>query len=135
MCVDDDDITLFLHERVIKEANFADKLMSFNNPLNALTFIENELNKCSTDALIPDLIFLDVNMPYMDAWGFLKELELLLTNNNRTLNVVIVSSSTNAEDLILAYSNKRVIKFIEKPLSLKVLKDLKRESCLVKSFE
>lgn len=47
----------------------------------------------------PDIIFLDLNMPIMDGFDFLKAFAQLEKGERRSAMVVVVSSSINLADI------------------------------------
>jgi hypothetical protein len=57
-------------------------------------------------------------MPVLDGWGFLKEFEQLKTNLNYDVDIFILSSSTNSNDISRSKSNPFVRGYLKKPLSL-----------------
>lgn len=69
----------------------------------------------------PDIILLDLNMPIMDGWDFLKaSLSMSLPP------VYIVSSSIDPSDKNRAKSDYRIKGFIEKPLNIQKIEFLKK---------
>lgn len=61
----------------------------------------------------PDLILLDINMPEMDGWEFLQQLEAL----GKVSEVIMLTSSIHVEDIKKAHSNYNVKGYIPKPLT------------------
>lgn len=59
------------------------------------------------------LVLLDINMPVMNAWDFMEEVNRRELHN---FQVVVVSSSVNASDKSRAFSFPQVIDYLEKPL-------------------
>ncbi|WP_246200107.1 response regulator [Maribacter luteus] len=64
---------------------------------------------------LPDVIFLDLNMPIMDGWEFSYEFVKLPLENIPRIN--IVSSSIDSRDIGKANTYDIVKVFIVKPLS------------------
>lgn len=75
--IDDNRIYQFTAKKVLEATKLTRQILSFTNWQEALTFIKsNSTNKTQ----IPDVIFLDINMPILDGWQFLHQLKPLLVN-------------------------------------------------------
>ncbi len=74
----------------------------------------------------PDIIFLDLNMPEIDGFSFLKDFLNLPDKVKSKSKIVVLTSSNNAKDRETAFSFKNVIQFITKPLKQADIEDLKR---------
>ncbi|GAL82882.1 MAG: response regulator [Sporocytophaga sp.] len=122
MLVDDNDTDNFIHKRVIELTGFAKNIIVKNSGKSALEFLES--NKSNLDAL-PDLIFLDINMPIVDGFVFLFEYENFPDPVKDKCKIVILSSSDSKRDIDRIVDNEYVINFITKPLSEEALDDLK----------
>lgn len=64
----------------------------------------------------PVTVLLDINMPMVNGWDFLEELESNGLKDLSEVKVYIVTSSTDGEDMRKASSRKLVQKFYHKPL-------------------
>ncbi|MBO9699372.1 MAG: response regulator [Sporocytophaga sp.] len=122
MLVDDNDTDNFIHKRVIELTGFAKNIIVKNSGKSALEFLES--NKSNLDVL-PDLIFLDINMPIVDGFVFLFEYENFPDPVKDKCKIVILSSSDSKRDIDRIVDNEYVINFITKPLSEEALDDLK----------
>lgn len=125
MCVDDDPIVLFLHEHILKDKNFCSQIIKFDDSRKAIDYLVEESKKPIIEAIIPNIIFLDVHMPNMDAWDFIAEFKMKVPSLEELIKIVIVSSSTNPEDRYYAVNNSQIIGFIQKPISENALEELK----------
>ena len=73
---------------------------------------------------LPDVIFLDINMPIVDGFVFLFEFEMFPDQIKEKCKVIILSSSNNKRDIAKIVDNEYVIKFITKPLTEKALQEI-----------
>lgn len=122
MIVDDNDTDNFISKRIIEITKFADEVEIKNSGKSALEFLE--ANEGNIDKL-PDLIFLDINMPIVDGFVFLYEFEKFSATLKNKCKVIILSSSDNKRDIDKIVNNDHVIKFITKPLTEKALNEVK----------
>jgi CheY-like chemotaxis protein len=101
--------------------NLASNVIVFADGEEALSFLNKEaLNKQN----LPDVIFLDVNMPLMDGWEFMnvyKEVKKLLTKD---IKIYMASSSIDDRDKAKAESIQDIDDFIVKPIEEEKLKEL-----------
>lgn len=122
MLVDDNDTDNFISKRIIELTGFAKNIDVRNSGKSALEYLDD--NKNSSE-MLPDLIFLDINMPIVDGFVFLYEFEKFNSLVKNKCKVVILSSSDNKRDIDKIVNNNYVIKFITKPLTESALKEIK----------
>jgi CheY-like chemotaxis protein len=123
MLVDDNDTDNFIHKRVIELTGFAKNIIVKNSGKSALEYLDT--NKNTLD-LLPDIIFLDINMPIVDGFVFLFEYENFPDDLKNKCKIVILSSSDSKRDIDRIVDNEYVINFITKPLSEDSLEKLKK---------
>lgn len=123
MLVDDNDTDNFIHKRVIELTGFAKNIIVKNSGKSALEYLETNKNDLER---LPDIIFLDINMPIVDGFVFLFEYENFPDQLKDKCKVVILSSSDSKRDIDRIVDNEYVINFITKPLSEEALGDLKK---------
>jgi CheY-like chemotaxis protein len=116
LIIDDDEIINYIHNKVLIKSDICSNIKICLNGLEALQYL-NELNDS-----FPELIFLDINMPIKDAWGFLEEFEK--NPNKSNTKVIILSTSENPDDKLKAQKYSSVISFKNKPLSLEMVKEI-----------
>lgn len=124
--VDDDEIVLFLNKVLLRKADFHPSPKLFTKAKDCLEYLnsKNDHNPC--------LLFLDINMPEMNGWEFLDEIENMESNSH--IMVVIVSSSIDKSDHERATNNPFVIDYIEKPIYKTRLLALKSHPNLASYF-
>ena len=114
MLVDDNDTDNFISKRIIEITKFAKRVEVKNSGKSALDYLaENE----NSPENLPNIIFLDINMPVVDGFVFLYEFEKFTELVRTRCKVIILSSSDNKRDIDKIVNNNYVIKFITKPLT------------------
>ena len=122
MLVDDNETDNFISKRIIELTNFAHEVEVKNSGKSALEYLEE--NK-EDPGRLPEIIFLDINMPIVDGFVFLYEFEKFSEMVKNRCKVIILSSSDNKRDIDKIINNDHVIKFITKPLTENALNDIK----------
>jgi CheY-like chemotaxis protein len=65
---------------------------------------------------LPDIIFLDLNMPEFDGFAFLRHFRDMPEEVKQKARIVVLTSSNSSKDREQAFSFPNVIHFITKPL-------------------
>lgn len=118
LIIDDDDLFLFLGKREVIKNNIHNAPLLFPTAQKALNWLD-EHSVSNKD----EVIFLDINMPDMDGWGFLDA--MIAKNYAFVIKVIIVSSSIDPKDHVKANGYNQVIDYIEKPITQKSLERVK----------
>lgn len=112
--IDDDKIYQYLTRRVISDTHLINDIEIFSNGLDAINYLEtNSLDKKK----LPDVIFLDLFMPVMDGWNFLKNFTVIQNKLAKKIPIYIVSSSIDPIDIQKSKSLGYVTDFIIKPMT------------------
>src|SRR3954462_10243255 len=122
MLVDDNDTDNFISKRIVEITKFAKRVEVKNSGKSALDYLKE--NQSSAEDL-PNIIFLDINMPIVDGFVFLCEFEKFSEVVRNKCKVIILSSSDNKRDIDKIVNNNHVIKFITKPLTEVALDEIK----------
>jgi len=113
--VDDDSIFQFTATRLLESSKLAQNILHFENGAEALTFLRE---KALQKEFLPDYLFLDINMPFVDGWMFLEDFTTLKSSLAKDISIYMVSSSIDPRDLNRAKGFSEVSDFIIKPISL-----------------
>ena len=111
MLVDDNADDNFFHEREIKKNERAPIVITKNSGIKALEYLKLKKEPHS------DLIFLDINMPVMNGWEFLKEYSQLDKILQSRAIIIMLTTSDNADDVAKANTYSFVSDYITKPLT------------------
>ncbi|MDG2431360.1 MULTISPECIES: response regulator [Flavobacterium] len=117
--VDDDPITLMLCKKVISKAAFSNQIITAQNGEEAINLFHTLLN--NAEKTVPELIFLDLNMPIMGGWEFLAEFSKPTFEQFHDIKVIVLSSTIDPEDLEKIKEFPMVMDFLPKPISLSTL--------------
>jgi len=106
--VDDDADEVFLFEEALREVNSNSKLVTIGGGEPCFDVLEN---------IIPDFIFLDVNMPKVNGKDYLKAIK----KNNNLSGVPVIMYSTSLSPADKEFFRESGAEFITKPPSFKEL--------------
>lgn len=122
LIIDDDIVSNFVSEKIIQNADITNELKVAQNGHVAFKYLE----KCaSAESPCPELIFLDVNMPVMDAFDFLYLYRQLHKKDKGA--IVILTSSDNPKD-IEHLSQFEILDYINKPLTTEKINELMKKN-------
>ncbi len=116
--IEDDQAMNYYHQRLFVKQDFADEVLSYHSAKEALNGIK------SLQQVTLLYIFLDLNMPQMDGWHFIEELEKLKFDSNTQIKLFVLSSSVNPNDMIKAKQNSVVTDYLSKPLSIETITNI-----------
>ena len=122
LLVDDDEASNFLHSIFINKLDLDVDVNSALNGQEALDFI---LGKGQEELQLPCMVMLDLRMPVMDGWQFIKAYEEQVPKHlQEQITIVLVTISDNKEDKDRAVTNEHIADFSQKPLSDETFKNL-----------
>lgn len=118
MVVDDSPLDLMIFERMIQATHFASSVILIETAQAALDYLR------ANPKDLPQLIFLDIDMPEMDGMRFLIEYGKLPINSRKKC-IVFLTASIYEEDSDHALRNMYVLRYLTKPISIQALNNFK----------
>ena len=112
--IDDDEIYKYGFRKFVTVKHFCKNILDFANGIEAINYLKSPANKDR----IPNVIFLDIDMPVMDGWGFMEAFEKIKPKLHKDITIFMVTSSMNYKDIVRATSNKYITDYISKPIDL-----------------
>lgn len=118
MLIDDNELDNFINQKIIEANFFAEKVYLNTSAISAFEFLKNlNLNANIAGKLMPEVIFIDINMPMIDGFQFIEQFLTLPGIILEGTKLVILTSSINPEDKRKAMNYKFDINFMNKPLN------------------
>ncbi|MEN8839008.1 MAG: response regulator [Flavobacteriales bacterium] len=121
LLIDDDEPTNFIAKMIVSKADLNNSTEAIQSGTKALEFLKKEE---LTHNDIPDLIFLDINMPTMNGWEFLEEYKELEIHKKKKIYLYMLTTSMNDEDEYRSQKYEHVDGFLIKPLTLKAYTEI-----------
>lgn len=123
LLIDDDAPTNFIHRKILLHSGLVENIHVTQSGQEALEYLGNNSNRDQESAL-PDIIFLDINMPAMDGWEFLVQYEKLKHLKKENIVIVMLTTSLNPDDEIKAKGIKEVFGYRNKPLTKHMIQEI-----------
>jgi CheY-like chemotaxis protein len=118
LLVDDNYEDNFFHQIIINKMDITNSVQVAEDGLEALEFLKKE------GQVIPELIFLDINMPKMNGWEFLEEYHKLDPKCKARITIMMLTTSANPDDIEKAKHIEDVTGFKTKPLTEEMLNEI-----------
>jgi CheY-like chemotaxis protein len=126
MLIDDNEIDNLINQKIIESSSICNHIFTHTGGKSAIEFLKNaeKIAASGNKSLMPEVIFLDIDMPLMDGFQFLDEFENLSENIRNHCKIVMLTSSINSKDVKKSKRYTNVREYINKPLTKDSLKAL-----------
>lgn len=118
---DDVAVNNLLTRVIIRKTIPGAEILEFTSAIDTLEYIQKNYPH---PANITTILFLDIYMPQMSGWDFLKQYETLDKTTRTQISVYMLSSSISAEDQARARENKEVVSYLQKPTSEQAIAEI-----------
>ncbi|MCL8007872.1 response regulator [Gelidibacter japonicus] len=125
--IDDDGMYIRLLKKIIEARKLCDNLLIFNNGKESIDYFEAILKNLHEEE-VPDIMFIDLNMPIMDGWEFIERFTKIENKFNKLISLYIVSSSINPVDIDRAKSLSNIKDYLVKPVRITELETIFKKS-------
>ncbi len=114
LLVDDDEVYLYVTTKILKNLTKDILVNTFTDGEQAIEYIR----LCIQGSVeLPEIILLDINMPFLDGWGFLSEFKKMKpVLPNHQVNIFMVTSSNNPNDFKRAQEFEELTGYVIKPV-------------------
>lgn len=120
LLADDNTADNFFHMRTIQKMDITENIEVALDGAQALEFIKKA-------TVLPDIIFLDINMPRVNGWEFMRVYEQLSSQQKSKAVIVMLTTSENPEDKERAREFPDISSFNSKPLTKEMINQILSE--------
>ena len=107
----DNSLCILYFKRILHNVDF--DTVGFTNPVEGLHYIKTEFEKNA----VRTIVLLDLNMPFLNGWEVLHQLEKLPSQFAPYLSVYILSYSIHNDDVQKSEASPLVKAYLVKPLT------------------
>ena len=115
LLVDDDPISQYINQNLIKKLKLSNHIHLAMNGAEAIHYLKEDIKK--NKHAFPELILLDLNMPVMDGFEFLRHYDKLFRSEKKEVKIIILTTSSNLNDVKKAQKFPAISEYLTKPLT------------------
>ncbi|TLF46720.1 response regulator [Maribacter aurantiacus] len=119
--IDDDEFFAFNTKKLMKQIGFCENVLWYADGQEA---IDSLIGLLIENIPLPQIIFLDLNMPNKDGWAFLEEFQNIPKHQRENVKVYIVSSFVSPENMAKVQKYCTVASYLVKPLTADSLNEV-----------
>jgi len=98
LLLDDDPLVNFVNNQWVKKHRLATNILLYEDPLEALKFMQANCLQTRSSQTLPDLLLLDIDMPGLNGFEFLDRLMEVPELVQKDARVFLLTSSTHPVD-------------------------------------
>lgn len=119
--IDDDRLYQFGMKRMLHHVAVETEVKQFYNGMEAIQYLQQNKDKRNN---LPDIIFLDINMPLMNGWQFLDTFKNLRLHFSKQILIYMITSSVDNAEILRAAAYKEIRNYIIKPISFESMREI-----------
>ncbi|MCG8321098.1 MAG: response regulator [Cytophagales bacterium] len=123
LLIDDEDINLFILQNLLRLSGIKAEIVFFNTSMKGINHLQGLIDRGEK---FPDLILLDIEMPVLNGWDFLDMYKQFDKTYTYDCKVIIFTTSIIEQDMIKAKSYEEVEDFVNKPMTIEMLKTIQQ---------
>ncbi len=124
--IEDSKLDQFIIEHTLQRCKFSEELLMFSSAGDALSHFAQVEEKM---AELPDLIFLDIQMPLMNGFEFLTMFNEKYADFKDNVSVVLLTSSLDPVDMRRCHEFPNIKLYLNKPLREEMLNEVSAMMC------
>lgn len=121
LIVDDNDIDVVVNTKLLRLANFTDHISAFHDGESVIRYMKDNMDELKHQT---NVLLLDIQMPGNDGFKVLQQFQALPDDFTKSCKVFMLSSSIDRNDIERAEEIPDIIKVLEKPLDVYLLRRL-----------